>query len=55
MLYLVFDSTFPNLPFWAKTLRTSSSYLVLLFNYIAGSALFVISASLSNAASIITK
>ena len=36
MLYLVFNSTFPSLPPGAKTLRTSNSYLVLLFSYIAG-------------------
>ena len=33
MLYLVFNSTFPSLPPGAKTLRTSNSYLVLLFSY----------------------
>ena len=33
MLYLVFNSTFPSLPLGAKTVRTSNSYLVLLFCY----------------------
>ena len=33
MLYLVFNSKFPSLPPGAKTLRTSNSYLVLLFSY----------------------
>ena len=33
MSYLVFNSTFPNLPPQAKTLRMSNSYFVLLFSY----------------------
>ena len=52
-LCLLFNSTFPSLPPWAKTLRTSSSYLVLLFNY--SGECTILRLSMGNAANAITR